>query len=47
MLDALDSDGSLDRIYAEKQSPESKAHISELAGACTAKTESAGTEGGF
>jgi uncharacterized membrane protein len=45
MLDALEGDGTLDRLYSADQSPESRAHVSELAGMCTAKTDS-GLAGG-
>lgn len=41
MLDALAEDGTLDRLYGADQTPELKAHVGELAGACTAKTDEA------
>jgi uncharacterized membrane protein len=45
MLDTLQGEGTLDRLYNGDQTPEFKAHIADLAGACTASTDSA-TEGG-
>jgi hypothetical protein len=46
MLDTLEGEATLDRLYNNDQTPEWKAHIGELAGACTAKTESTLMEGG-
>lgn len=46
MLDTLEGEATLDRLYNNDQTPEWKAHIGELAGACTAKTENTLTEGG-
>ncbi|MGB3540676.1 MAG: DUF1624 domain-containing protein [Mesorhizobium sp.] len=45
MLDALEGEDTLDRLYAADQSPELKAHVTELAGMCTAKTDNAPTGG--
>lgn len=45
MLDALQGERMLDRLYTE-QSSDLSAHVSELAGMCTASSEEAGTEGG-
>jgi uncharacterized membrane protein len=41
MLDALQGEDTLGRLYAADQSPELKAHVTELAGMCTAKTDNA------
>ncbi|MER8833893.1 DUF1624 domain-containing protein [Mesorhizobium sp. M0045] len=41
MLDTLQGEASLDRLYSNDQSLEWKAHIGELAGTCTAQTEAA------
>ncbi|QPC92406.1 DUF1624 domain-containing protein [Mesorhizobium sp. INR15] len=46
MLDTLEGEATLDKLYKGDQSPAWKAHLSDLAGACTAKTESKMTEGG-
>jgi uncharacterized membrane protein len=46
MLDAFQGEATLDRLYSNDQSPEWKAHIGELASACTAQTESTKMEGG-
>jgi uncharacterized membrane protein len=46
MLDELEKDDTLDRLYRADQSPELKAHVSELAGMCTARTDEAATGGG-
>ena len=45
MLDALRAEGTLDRLYAERNA-ELSAHISELADMCTAGSEETETEGG-
>ncbi|MDX8434945.1 DUF1624 domain-containing protein [Mesorhizobium abyssinicae] len=45
MLDTLQGEGTLDRLYNGDQTPEFKAHLADLAGACTASTDDA-TEGG-
>ncbi|MBZ9676009.1 heparan-alpha-glucosaminide N-acetyltransferase [Mesorhizobium sp. ES1-1] len=39
MLDTLESEASLDRLYNNDQTAEWKSHVSDLAGICTAKTE--------
>ncbi len=47
MLDTLQSEATFDRLYNGDQTPEFKAHLGDLAGICTAKTdESPMTEGG-
>ena len=46
MLDTLQSEATFDRLYNGDQTPEFKAHLGELAGTCTAKTESSMMEGG-
>ena len=47
MLDTLQSEAAFDRLYNGDQTPEFKAHLSDLAGICTAKTEeSPMTQGG-
>lgn len=46
MLDTLRGEATLDRLYSGDQTAEWKAHIGELAGTCTAKTESTLMEGG-
>jgi uncharacterized membrane protein len=45
MLDALDRDGTLERLAGTGQSPELNAHVTELAGMCTATTDEAVTGG--
>ena len=45
MLGALEGDATLDRLYAADRSPELKAHVTELAGMCTARTDNAQTGG--
>jgi len=45
MLDRLEGEGSLDRLYQNDRSPQLKAHVSELAGICTAATDGAGSGG--
>lgn len=40
MLDTLEGEASLDRLYNNDQTADWKAHLSELAGMCTAKTDS-------
>lgn len=45
MLDALEGEGLLDRLYAEDQSQELKSRVTELAGICTADTDNMPTEG--
>ncbi|UVK45917.1 DUF1624 domain-containing protein [Mesorhizobium sp. AR07] len=45
MLDTLEGEATLDRLYNNDQSAEWKAHISDLAGMCTAKTDDKMTEG--
>ena len=40
MLDTLEGEATLDRLYNNDQTAEWKAHISDLAGMCTAKTDS-------
>ena len=45
MLKALAGDGTLERLYGADQSPELSAHVTELAGMCTASTDEAITEG--
>ena len=46
MLDAFQKEGTLDRLDRNDQSPEWTAHIGELVGTCTARTESTTMEGG-
>ena len=46
MLDTLEGEASLDRLYNNDQTAEWKAHISDLAGMCTAKTDDKMTEEG-
>lgn len=46
MLDALDSEGSLDRLYQQSQTEELRAHVRDLASTCTATTQDDATEGG-
>jgi uncharacterized membrane protein len=46
MLDTLQGEATLDRLYRGDQDPQWKAHLSDLAGTCTAKTESTMMEGG-
>ncbi|MEP6563685.1 MAG: DUF1624 domain-containing protein [Mesorhizobium sp.] len=46
MLDTLQSEATFDRLYNGDQTPEFRAHLGDLAGACTAKTESSMMEGG-
>ncbi|WP_027061372.1 DUF1624 domain-containing protein [Mesorhizobium loti] len=46
MLDTLEKEASLDRLYNNDQTAEWKAHLSDLAGMCTAQTEDKMTEGG-
>ena len=46
MLDTLEGEASLDRLYNNDQTADWKAHLSDLAGMCTAKTEDKMTEGG-
>jgi len=46
MLDTLESEASLDRLYNNDQTAEWKAHVSDLAGMCTARTEDKMTEEG-
>ncbi|UVK36402.1 DUF1624 domain-containing protein [Mesorhizobium sp. AR10] len=46
MLDTMEGEASLDRLYSGDPSPEWKAHLSDLAGTCTAKAESTMMEGG-
>ncbi|MER9723301.1 MULTISPECIES: DUF1624 domain-containing protein [unclassified Mesorhizobium] len=47
MLDTLQSEAAFDRLYNGDQTPEFKAHLGELAGICTARTEeSPMTQGG-
>ena len=41
MLDALESEGSLDRLFGGGQSAALKAHVGELAASCTARTDAA------
>jgi len=45
MLDTLQSEATFDQLYNGDQTPEFKAHITDLAGMCTAETDSK-TEGG-
>ena len=46
MLDTLEKEASLDRLYNNDQTADWKAHLSDLAGMCTAQTEDKMTEGG-
>ncbi|CAN7666870.1 DUF1624 domain-containing protein [Mesorhizobium amorphae] len=46
MLDTLQSEATFDRLYNGDQTPEFKAHLGDLAGVCTAKTDSTLMEGG-
>ena len=46
MLDTLEGEATLDRLYNGDQTAEWKAHLADLAGICTAKTESKMMEGG-
>ena len=46
MLDTLEKEASLDRLYNNDQTADWKAHLSDLAGICTAQTEDKMTEGG-
>lgn len=46
MLDTLQGEATLDRLYSNDQTAEWKAHIAGLANICTARTESTLTEGG-
>ncbi|PAP94592.1 heparan-alpha-glucosaminide N-acetyltransferase [Mesorhizobium wenxiniae] len=46
MLDTLEGEATLDRLYRTDQAAEWKAHLNELAGACTAKADSTLMEGG-
>jgi len=46
MLDTLQGEATFDRLYNGDQTPEFKAHLGELAGTCTARTESSMMEGG-
>jgi uncharacterized membrane protein len=39
MLDTLEGEATLDRLYNNDQTAEWKAHLSDLAGMCTAKTD--------
>jgi uncharacterized membrane protein len=41
MLDAIEGEGALDRIFKADQSPQLKARIGELAGMCTAEADNA------
>ena len=45
-VDTLEGEASLDRLYNNDQTADWKAHLSDLAGMCTAKTEDKMTEGG-
>lgn len=47
MLDALEGEGSLDKLFGADQSPEMQSHISELAGTCTARTDDGAIGGGM
>src|SRR5690606_23086066 len=47
MLDALSKDGTLERMSGGQQSPELRAHVTEMAGMCTAKTDDMVTGGGM
>jgi uncharacterized membrane protein len=46
MLDTLEGEASLDRLYNNDQTAEWKAHVSDLAGMCTGRTEDKMTEQG-
>ncbi|MET2826237.1 DUF1624 domain-containing protein [Mesorhizobium shangrilense] len=46
MLDALESETTLDRLYSNDQTAEWKAHLGDLADTCTAKAEDKMMEGG-
>jgi uncharacterized membrane protein len=46
MLDTLEREATLDRLYRNDQAAEWQAHLGELAGACTAKADSTLMEGG-
>jgi uncharacterized membrane protein len=46
MLDTLQGEATLDRLYGNDQTAEWKAHLAGLANTCTAKTESTMMEGG-
>ncbi|TIQ24113.1 MAG: DUF1624 domain-containing protein, partial [Mesorhizobium sp.] len=46
MLDTLEGEATLDRLYSNDQAAEWKAHLDELAGICTAKADSTLMEGG-
>ncbi|RWN39016.1 MAG: DUF1624 domain-containing protein [Mesorhizobium sp.] len=46
MLDTLEGEATLDRLYSNDQAADWKAHLDELAGACTAKADSTLMEGG-
>ncbi|MER8629861.1 DUF1624 domain-containing protein [Mesorhizobium opportunistum] len=46
MLDTLEGESSLDRLYNNDQTAQWKAHLGDLAGTCTAQTDDKMTEGG-
>ncbi len=46
MLDSLQGEAGLDKLYGNDQTAEFKAHLSELASACTASTEDSLNQGG-
>ncbi|TPL56222.1 DUF1624 domain-containing protein [Mesorhizobium sp. B2-4-2] len=46
MLDTLEGEATLDRLYKNDQTAEWRAHLADLAGTCTAQTDSKMTEEG-
>ncbi|MCA0032804.1 heparan-alpha-glucosaminide N-acetyltransferase [Mesorhizobium sp. B263B2A] len=46
MLDTLEGESSLDRLYNNDQTAQWQAHLGDLAGTCTAQTDDKMTEGG-
>lgn len=46
MLDAIEGEATLDRLYSSDQTAEWKSHLRGLAGTCTAKTEDKMMDGG-
>jgi uncharacterized membrane protein len=47
MLDTLESEASLDRLFNNDQTAQWRGHLSDLAGMCTATTDDKMTEGGL